>query len=216
IAATLLLSSCGTMGNSGMGLGSLPSNGGNLAGTSTGSTQTGNTAGKVIESLIGNLLNSSATLSQKDLTGTWQYVGADCAFKSENFLMKAGGEVAAAKIEEQLNTNLAKVGIKSGTCSFTFKEDNTYSAKIGGRSISGNYTINAQEKTIKMTYLGGIGTMTPHVIKTGRKISLMFESDKLLKLVSAVSALSGSTAVQSLGTIAQSYDGMYIGMQLSK
>ena len=131
IAATLLLSSCGTMGNSGMGLGSLPSNGGNLAGTSTGSTQTGNTAGKVIESLIGNLLNSSATLSQKDLTGTWQYVGADCAFKSENFLMKAGGEVAAAKIEEQLNTNLAKVGIKSGTCSFTFKEDNTYSAKIG-------------------------------------------------------------------------------------
>lgn len=215
VAAILLLASCGTTGGTSL-LGGTPAGGRTDATTAATNVAGGSTAGTVLESLIGNLLGNSSALSQSDLTGTWKYVGADCAFKTENFLMKAGGEVAAAKIEKQLDASLAKVGIQPGSCTFTFNSDGTYSAKIGGRAISGNYTLDTKEKTVKMTYLGGLGTMTPHIVKTGRKISLLYESDKLLKLVSAVSALSGSTAAQTLGSIANSYDGMYIGMQLSK
>lgn len=213
---TLTMSSCGTTGGVSSVLGAAAT-GGKTDGT-TGATRTSaaGTAGTVLESLIGNLLTGSSELKQENLVGTWKYVGADCVFKTENLLMKAGGEVAAAKVEGQLNTALAKVGIQSGNCTFTFNADNTYSARIGGRSINGNYTIDAKEKVVKMTYLGGLGTMSPHVVKTGQKISLLYESDKLLKLLNAVSAISGSAAIQSLGSIANSYDGMYIGMQLSK
>lgn len=214
-AAITLMVSCSTTGGVPSVLGTTAMKQTDAKTGATSSSVAG-TAGTVLESLIGNLLSGSSELKQEDLVGTWKYVGADCVFQSENLLMKAGGEVAAAKVEEQLNTNLAKVGIQPGSCTFTFNADNTYSAKIGGRSINGNYTIDAKEKVVKMTYLGGLGTMTPHVAKTGKKISLLYESDKLLKLLSTVSALSGNTAIQSLSTIAGSYDGMYIGMQLSK
>jgi len=170
----------------------------------------------VLGSLLSNILGSSTTLSQDALIGTWNYQSPDCVFESENLLMKAGGEVAATKVESQLSSALSKAGIKSGSCSFTFNKDNTYSAVIGGKTISGNYTLDAKNKTIKMTYLAGLGSMTPHVSLSGKTLSLLYESDKLLKLISTASSLTGSSTLKTLSSIAGSYDGMYIGMQLKK
>ena len=124
--------------------------------------------------------------------------------------------MAAQKIESQLTTHLAKVGIKQGYCSFTFNKDNTYSAVIGGRTINGNYTFDAKNKTIKMTYLAGLGSMTPKVVKHGKSISLLYESDKLMKLVSTVSKLSGSATIKTLDALLGNYDGLYVGMKLQK
>ena len=148
--------------------------------------------------------------------GTWNYKSPSCAFESESLLAKAGGEVAAAKIETEMESALSKVGIKSGSCSFTFNKDNTYSAVVGGKKISGSYTLNASEKTIKMTYLNGLGSMTPKVTKSGSTLSLLFESDKLLTLVNTVSSLSSSSSAKTLSTLLSNYDGMYVGMELQK
>lgn len=182
----------------------------NACGTTSGSTNASN------GSLLGQLLNNSSTLTQDDLVGTWKYQSPDCVFESENLLAKAGGEVAAQKIESRLTTHLAKVGIKRGYCSFTFNKDNTYSAVIGGRTINGNYTFDAKHKTIKMTYLAGLGSMTPKVVKHGKSISLLYESDKLMKLVSTVSKLSGSATIKTLDALLGNYDGLYVGMKLQK
>lgn len=208
----MTLASCGTTGgSSALGvLANSAANSNNAAGT------TGTTSGSLLGGLLSGLLSGSTTLSQADLVGTWSYTKPDCVFESENLLMKAGGEVAANKIESELSQQLAKVGIKAGSCTFKFNSDGTYTATIGNRTINGNYTLDAKNKTLKMTYLAGLGTMTPHIAKTGRNISLLFESDKLLKMVSAVSALSNSTAASALSKLAGSYDGMYIGIQLAK
>lgn len=115
-----------------------------------------------------------------------------------------------------MESALSKVGIKSGSCSFTFNKDNTYSAVVGGKKISGSYTLNASEKTIKMTYLNGLGSMTPKVTKSGSTLSLLFESDKLLTLVNTVSSLSSSSSAKTLSTLLSNYDGMYVGMELQK
>lgn len=156
------------------------------------------------------------TFSQNDLTGTWKYAGADCVFETENLLMKAGGELAAAKMESQLDNTLSKVGIRPGSCSFTFNKDNTYSAVIGNRTITGTYTLDTKNKRITMTYLNGLGTMSPSIVRNGSQISLLYEADKLLKLVSTVSALSGNSSMKTLSSLVSSYDGMLIGMQLKK
>ncbi len=185
-------------------------------GTTSTTTSQSSTTGSAISSLLGSLLGSFNTLDQNDILGTWRYTGPDCVFETENFLMKAGGELAAAKIENQLSGALAKVGISSGKCSFTFNQDNTYTAVIGGRAISGTYTLDAENKTITMTYLQGLGTMTPKVALVGNKLSLLFDADKLLKTVGTVAALSGKSSLTTLSNLVNSYDGMLIGMELQK
>ena len=131
-------------------------------------------------------------------------------------MAKAGGAVAATKIEENLNTQLSKVGIGASTCAFTFNSDGTYSAKIGSRTVNGNYTLDAANKTMKLTYLGGLANYSTRVVLSGGKLSLLIESDKLLALMKGISALNNNSNVSSLSSLLSSYDGMYVGIQMSK
>ena len=206
LLGTLLLSSCGTtsLGTQGTGL---------LSGAHAGTT---GGAASALGSVLTNLLGGSSAVTASDLQGTWTYRKADCVFETQNLLLKAGGEMAAAKIESQLETQLGKVGITPGACSFTFNSDGTYVATIGQYNLTGNYTLNTKSNTLTMTYLAGIGRISPKVVKTGASISLLFEGDKLLSMVQKVGKLSSNSTVSSLSSLINSYDGMLVGMQLSK
>ena len=206
LLSTLLLSSCGTtsLGTQGTGL---------LSGANAGTT---GGAASALGSVLTNLLGGSSAVTASDLQGTWTYRKADCVFETQNLLLKAGGEMAAAKIESQLESQLGKVGINPGACSFTFNSDGTYVATIGQYNLTGNYTLNTKSNTLTMTYLAGIGRISPKVIKTGASISLLFEGDKLLSMVQKVGKLSSNSTVNSLSSLINSYDGMLVGMQLSK
>lgn len=101
LLSTLLLSSCGTtsLGTQGTGL---------LSGANAGTT---GSAVSALGSVLTNLLGGSSAVTASDLQGTWTYRKADCVFETQNLLLKAGGEMAAAKIESQLENQLGKVGI---------------------------------------------------------------------------------------------------------
>lgn len=206
LLSTLLLSSCGTtsLGTQGTGL---------LSGANAGTT---GGAASALGSVLTNLLGGSSAVTASDLQGTWTYRKADCVFETQNLLLKAGGEMAAAKIESQLESQLGKVGITPGACSFTFNSDGTYVATIGQYNLTGNYTLNTKSNTLTMTYLAGIGRISPKVVKTGASISLLFEGDKLLSMVQKVGKLTSNSTVNSLSSLINSYDGMLVGMQLSK
>lgn len=206
LLSTLLLSSCGTtsLGTQGTGL---------LSGANAGTT---GGAASALGSVLTNLLGGSSAVTASDLQGTWTYRKADCVFETQNLLLKAGGEMAATKIESQLESQLGKVGITPGACSFTFNSDGTYVATIGQYNLTGNYTLNTKSNTLTMTYLAGIGRISPKVVKTGASISLLFEGDKLLSMVQKVGKLSSNSTVNSLSSLINSYDGMLVGMQLSK
>ena len=206
LLGTLLLSSCGTpsLGTQGTGF---------LSGANAGTT---GGAASALGSVLTNLLGGSSAVTASDLQGTWTYRKADCVFETQNLLLKAGGEMAAAKIESQLENQLGKVGITPGACSFTFNSDGTYVATIGQYNLTGNYTLNTKSNTLTMTYLAGIGRISPKVVKTGASISLLFEGDKLLSMVQKVGKLTSNSTVNSLSSLINSYDGMLVGMQLSK
>ena len=206
LLSTLLLSSCGTtaLGTQGTGF---------LSGANAGTT---GGAVSALGSVLTSLLGGSSAVTASDLQGTWTYRKADCVFETQNLLLKAGGEMAAAKIESQLESQLGKVGITPGACSFTFNSDGTYVATIGQYNLTGNYTLNTKSNTLTMTYLAGIGRISPKVVKTGASISLLFEGDKLLSMVQKVGKLSSNSTVSSLSSLINSYDGMLVGMQLSK
>ena len=183
--------------------------------TPTGASQNYGGLGSGLEKLLGSLLGNT-TLSQKDIIGTWHYSSADCVFESENFLMKAGGEVAAAKVEEKINATLTKLGLTGEQITFTFNADNTYTASIKGRVIQGNYSLDVENKKLTLTYLNGLGTITPQIAKTGNKMSLLYDADKLLKFLTTISAVSNNSTLKSLSTLLESYDGMLIGWELQK
>ena len=209
VAAGLTLTSCGTTGNASL------SN--VLGGTTT--TAANNQKSESTTSLFGNILSSflgSKTITEEDLYGTWKYTSTDCVFETENLLKKAGGAVAANKIESEINEQLSKVGIKPGACTFTFNKDKTFKASVGGRNLSGTYALDSKDKTIKFSTLFGLGSMTANVAKSNGKISLLFDSDRLLKLAALLGSASGNTTISTLSKLAGSYDGMKLGLQMEK
>lgn len=218
--AALTLSSCTAPG-------ALTGNNAGLISALTGGNQqqsatTGNTGSAlaqigsgVVGSILGNLLGAT-TLNEQAIVGTWNYQGVDCVFESENILAQMGGELAANTLEGKIDTQLQKIGVKPGSCSFTFNPDHTYTATLAGKTLSGQWALDAANKQMQLTYLMGLGQLTPRVAYTGGKLSLLFESTKLLTLVKGVGALTNNTTAQALSGLITNYNGMYLGLQMTK
>lgn len=50
----------------------------------------------------------------KNIEGNWEFSGSAVKFTGDNVLMNAASELAAGKVEDQLNEYLQKVGIRQG------------------------------------------------------------------------------------------------------
>ena len=182
-----------------------------LGGNSNSSSSAGSS---IINGILNNVIGSG-TFSKQDLCAhTWKYSKPGCAFTSENLLAKAGGEIAANKVEEKLGEYYSKFGFSGSNTYFTFKTDGTFAAKIDGRSWQGNYTFD--EKTHAIQMKGLILSMSGYATKTANGISLLFDQKKLLNLIKTIGSLKGNSTLSALGTIANNYDGMRVGFEMTK
>ena len=182
-----------------------------LGGNSNSSSSAGSS---IINGILNNVIGSG-TFSKQDLCAhTWKYSKPGCAFTSENLLAKAGGEIAANKVEEKLGEYYSKFGFSGSNTYFTFKTDGTFAAKIDGKSWQGNYTFD--EKTHAIQMKGLLLSMSGYATKTTNGISLLFDQTKLLNLIKTMSALKGSSTLSAIGTIANNYDGMRVGFEMTK
>lgn len=170
--------------------------------------------GSIISGLLNNVIGSG-TFSKEDLCAhTWKYSKPGCAFTSENLLAKAGGEIAASKVEEKLSTYYNKFGFNSSNTQFTFTTDGNFSAQIDGKPWQGSYTFD--EKTHAIHLKGLLLSASGYATKTTNGISLLFDQKKLLNLIKMLSAFKGSSTLSAVGTIANSYDGMRVGFEMTK
>ena len=182
-----------------------------LGGNSNSSSSAGSS---IINGILNNVIGSG-TFSKQDLCAhTWKYSKPGCAFTSENLLAKAGGEIAANKVEEKLGEYYSKFGFSGANTYFTFKTDGTFAAKIDGKSWQGNYTFD--EKTHAIQMKGLLLSMSGYATKTTNGISLLFDQTKLLNLIKTMGALKGSSTLSAIGTIANNYDGMRVGFEMTK
>ncbi len=150
-----------------------------------------------------------------DMTGTWRYTGSAIEFESENLLKKAGGTVAASAAEQKLDEQLAKVGIKEGQLSFTFNADSTFVSTLGKRKLNGTYSYDAGTQMLHLRYMKLI-PMNAKVNYTTQQMDLLFEADKLLKLITFLSSKSSSATLKAISSLADSYDGMMLGYELKR
>ena len=182
-----------------------------LGGNSNSSSSAGSS---IINGILNNVIGSG-TFSKQDLCAhTWKYSKPGCAFTSENLLAQAGGEIAANKVEEKLGEYYSKFGFSGSNTYFTFNTDGTFAAKIDGKSWQGNYTFD--EKTHAIQMKGLLLSMSGYATKTTNGISLLFDQKKLLNLIKTIGSLKGNSTLSALGTIANNYDGMRVGFEMTK
>ena len=143
-----------------------------------------------------------------DMTGTWRYTGSAIEFESENLLKKAGGTVAASAAEQKLDEQLAKLG-------FTFNTDSTFVSTLGKRKLNGTYSYNPTTGMLQLKYMKLI-PMNAKVNYTTQQMDLLFEADKLLKLITFLSSKSSSATLKAISSLADSYDGMMLGYELKR
>lgn len=179
------------------------------AGTFLQTIGSGGTMANVFTSVIG-----LDKVTQKGLVGTWRYDGPGCAFTSENLLAKAGGEVAATKIEQELSPYFQKAGLSDSNTYVTFNEDGTFKAVIAGKSLSGNWTLD--EQTAKVTMKGLLLSINCYAKREYKGIALLFESKKLLNVLQILAAMSGNETVQKVGELSKNYDGIRLGFDMKK
>lgn len=199
------------------------------------------TAGAV-KNVLSNLIGSSMPVSEATLVGKWNYDGTSCVLESEQALANLGSSFATGKIEEKLDSYLAKVGVAPGACTFEFLENDSCCFTVKGRSINGTYTLDSKEKTVQFNFYGRL-SMTAHVSYDLQNVNMVFDADKLLSLIKKVtstvasSASSDGAVASVLGNLSQSsgsstalasstlstvsslldnYTGMMLGMKLKK
>ena len=177
-----------------------------------------NTGGGMLTNLLSNVL-SGGSVTERDLVGNWTYDGVKCAFESQNLLAQAGGVAAASAVETKVDEQLKNYGIRKGFTRFNFKADKTFTASLGGRNMSGTYSLDTQSKTLHLQFMGGLLNLQPQVVRNGNGIALLFESDKLLGILGTASSLLGKMGNNNLSLVSSllgNYQGMRIGLKLSK
>ena len=162
--------------------------------------------------------NVTGTTLPVDVKGTWTYSGTAVKFESDDILKSTAASLAASQVEDKLDQYVAKVGIKAGTFSFTFKEDNSFTATVLGKSFNGTYTLSEDYKTISLQFGKTIGLkpFTAAVSATSSQLDLLFQADKLLELLGKLTSSSSNSTLKTVGTLVNQYDGMKLGLELKK
>ena len=164
---------------------------------------------------IAEAVTGTSSASAIDITGTWKYKGSVCALESDNIVKKAGASIATSILEKKLDTKFASVGIKSGACSFTFSNDSSFVTKVGKKSYSGTYSYNKSTGTLVLTYLQ-LMNLNAAVKTNGNNVSLLFDANKFVKLVTYLSKTSSKTSIKTLAALLNSYEGAKVGFKLEK
>ncbi|MBO4965116.1 MAG: DUF4923 family protein [Muribaculaceae bacterium] len=171
-------------------------------------------------SMLGNLIEgvfSTSKLDIEDLAGEWTSNGSAVKFKSENFLKQAGGQAAAATIETKLDPYYKQLGLTGAL--MTIQTDGSFKMKIKSINMSGqikkldngNFNFNFQ-------ILGGmsLGNIETYISKTSGQMDVMFDADKLVKLIQFAGKLTGMKTIQSITDLLGSYDGICVGFKMEK
>ena len=222
IATTVSLISCGfgpqgtTTGNTNANNAALETGVGVLGALLGGTT--GNTTGDLTTSLLTGVIGSLVNNAQSgSIVGTWVYAEPSVEFTSQNLLAQAGGLVAANQIVNKLSPYYEKVGIKPGTFTMTFNQDNTCIITVAGKTQQANYTYDQTAHTLRITgQVIGLSFGTAYATVSSNQMSVTLDSSKLLDVAKNVTSKSQNSTMNALSSIASTFNGMKTGFKFVK
>ena len=213
IAAMLMLASAA---NAQSGLGGLL--GGIFGGNKNTEGSVANTAGSILESVLGTVISQNVNVS---LPGTWTYAGVASAIETENPLTTLAAGAYKEKLESKMDGYLKKVGIVPGVATISFNSDNTFTIASSTKTIaSGTYTY--ENKVLKMkfgkvyNYLSMTGTVTAST--SGAQV--LFEAGKFLefakKAIKVVGAGKDNSTLSTIAGLSDQVTGLKLGFDMKK
>lgn len=185
--------------------------------TSAGSSKGGNLGGLL--SGVANALGlGSSNLTVDKMVGTWNYTNPAVSFKSDNFLLKAGGAAAAQQIESKLAPYYKTAGLTSLV--LTIAEDSTFTFKARMANLNGTIEKNAETGNFIFNFKAfkkiKIGSMEAFIVMNGNKMELTFDVTKLMTLVEKAGSLTGNSTIKGLSALLKQYDGLTAGFELQR
>ncbi|MGL5893857.1 MAG: lipocalin-like domain-containing protein, partial [Bacteroidales bacterium] len=85
----------------------------------------------VVESVAGDYVKFN-------ITGEWIYKGATVDLKSSNKLADIGSSVLGSSLDDKINEQLNRIGIKPDIMRITFNSDSTFVVKLESREFKGS------------------------------------------------------------------------------
>lgn len=166
-----------------------------------------------------------------NLIGTWSYTEPAVVFESENMLTNVGGVAAGKAAQKKLQTYLDKIGFTAGKVKITFKEDSTGTVTYGTKDIPFKWSIQDSDLTINLAgnglskYTSSLNLSKFTSFKMNCKLGigsmqLSFKADKLLDFISKILSIAGNSSnnstINTIVSLANNVDGMYLGLTLEK
>ncbi len=167
---------------------------------------------------LGNIVEGVFTktdLTVADIVGEWTSTGSAVTFQSDNFLKKAGGSAAAGAVENQLDQYYSKFGLTGAV--LKIEQDSTFTLTIKRLPIKGTISVKSKGVFNFNFSAGGImklGSMPAYVEKTPTGINVMFDADKIKKIMTLAATISGNKMVSAADKILKEYDGICIGFKM--
>ncbi len=197
-----------------------------LFGNGSSSNSTGDSEQSDKSGGLGDLLSGvanalgvgSKSLTVDKLVGTWKYDSPAVTFKSDNFLMKAGGAAAASQVESKLAPYYKMAGLNALV--ITINSDSTFTFKANLATLSGTITKDAESGNFIFNFKAlkkiNVGSMESYIVMNGSKMDLTFDVSKLMTLLERVGNLTGNSSIKTMSALLNQYDGITAGFTLTK
>ena len=148
------------------------------------------------------------------IAGTWRYSAPAVEFASANLLSSMGKPIAKGKVKKGLKKIYKKLKINNRRLALQIDPKGSYTLTLlGAKTVSGTYTYNPVCGILTLDFRG---FKLPCHVKTGKKMSITWESDHLLKTLHFISTFVHNKALQDLSTFSRNYDNVQLGIELKQ
>lgn len=178
----------------------------------TENSQTNN--GKnIIESLT-TIFSGDKVATKEKIIGTWIYTEPAIVFENDGFLENAGGKLISSTLENRLQKQLEKYGIKKGQMKMTFDKNGNFTQTFLGKTLSGTYTI--EDKNVILKYGGTISQIVGTTQIDGNNLLIVMNATKLLKYVKLLGSFTSNSTLKTATSLLGNMKGMECGVKLEK
>lgn len=195
---------------------------GNTSAPSATETTTSNddSSSSGILGALGSFINntiSNNNFTVNDLVGTWTYSAPAVTFETSDALKKIGGAAAATALEGKIEPYYNKLGFQKTT--LTVDAAHNFTLKMGLITLQGTVEKDGNDKLVfNFSALGmmSLGKLSANATKLGSTLTLTFDATKFVQILTKVAGKLNISTLNTLTTLVDSYDGVYLGFKLKK
>ncbi|MGL4993856.1 MAG: lipocalin-like domain-containing protein [Bacteroidales bacterium] len=160
----------------------------------------------VVESVAGNYVKFN-------ITGEWIYKGATIDLKSSNQLANLGSNVLGNTLDDKVNEQLKRLGIKPDLMRITFNSDSSFVVKMDAREFKGRYSYNKENQDLVLTSERFAKSIKVNVEVLATNIIFYFQADGMLSFVKGVAGNVKSESIQGISKLLGNYENMSVGFK---